>query len=167
MLLAISVIVMVFGVVAVAMFLAKRRADALNAQWVTVYGRSLAGFLIAADTADAERARIDRAVDLAVQALVTHATWGNNAPSALIGVRIGISATETWDVNGQQVAGQSFLDGYPTVLVGPSLAALCHEFGHVAEDRLFHAVDYSHASWKTNGMEAAQAEYARQLLTRA
>ena len=48
--------------------------------------------------------------------------------------------------------------------MGPSFAALCHEFGHVCESQLVSPdPDYNHVSWTTNGMWRAIETYQANL----
>jgi hypothetical protein len=128
-----------------------------NAQW-----EPLPPVAVKKSLSPETKARVQLAVRNALTALAL-TTWTRDAVfAAVTGLRIDLAATETWNLGSQEVAGLSFLDeATPRVLVGPSLAALCHEFGHVVELKKTSKVDYSHAGWAANGMNAAQAEYQK------
>jgi len=102
----------------------------------------------------ADKAKVLAATERAITALRLTTWSAQGVLAALQGLHVDIGPTEEWD----GVAGQFFPDEQ-RVLVGPGLAALCHEFGHVVEFHIMGQIDYAHAGWATNGMMAAQAEY--------
>jgi len=108
-----------------------------------------------------DKETVKRAVERALASLSLTTFSREQVMKAITGLRVDVQSTETWNLGSQEVAGLSFLDeATPRVLVGPSMAALCHELGHVVELKKTSKVDYSHAGWAANGMNAAQAEYA-------
>jgi hypothetical protein len=111
-----------------------------------------------------DKEAVKRAVDRALASFSLTTFSQAQVLKAITGLRIDLAPTETWLIGAagsQEVAGLSFFDESPArVLVGPSMAALCHELGHVVELSVSGQVDYQHVGWAANGMNAAQAEYA-------
>jgi len=86
----------------------------------------------------------------------THFTAEN---MALLGhtVRVYVMDTTSWvDGIGQKVAGQQ-VDF--ALIVGPDLAALCHEYAHLCEQVFDKFTDYEHSGWAANGIAAANADF--------
>lgn len=89
--------------------------------------------------------------------LAQHTKWSTTVHAAFENVRVYVMDTESWDMNGVKVAG---LDpSGRSVVVGPSLAALCHEMAHQCEEKLENLIDYGHTRWGLNGIAAANDEF--------
>lgn len=86
--------------------------------------------------------------------LAVHTKWGSNVVKVFDDVHVYVRDSESWkDLWGRTVAG---LD--PTghvIVVGASLAALCHEMAHQAEEKLDRVVDSEHAGWGPKGITTA------------
>ena len=92
----------------------------------------------------------------AEQLLCTHAP-ARFTPAQMLPLRsklkVYVDDMEAWtDQWGRSVAGLTITD---VVMVGPSLAALCHELAHFAETRLYGSTDELHTTWQTNGIQRA------------
>lgn len=98
------------------------------------------GFLLAA---------LQRSQDLLIAK--THFTAADFAKTGP--VKIFVMPEKSWlDGAGVKVAGVQ-IDN--VLEVGPDLAALCHEYAHLLEDRIDQKVDDAHAGWAANGIQAA------------
>lgn len=101
---------------------------------------------------------LSAALQYAESVLIAHTTW-NAANLALVGhhVRVMVKESEAWvDLWGRKVAGYEV--GHMLV-VGPSLAALCHELAHLCEKVLLGGTDHTHEGWGSNGVTKALVAY--------
>jgi hypothetical protein len=102
----------------------------------------------------------------AAESFLIERTQWNAGQMVVVGARVYVYVmdAETWtDLWGREVAGM--LDG-EVLVVGPSLAALCHEMAHLCEKVLSPPVDDYHGSWKVNGVQLAVDEFETWTSTR-
>jgi hypothetical protein len=97
---------------------------------------------------------IAKALQAAESSLIARTPW-TAANLALVGhyVRVHVKDSERWGVLWGR-RGQEY-----TLVVGPSLAGLCHEMAHLCEQVLDNSSDTTHGSWKVNGVEQALEDY--------
>ena len=101
---------------------------------------------------------ITEAMQAAESFLIARTKWGA-ANLALVGhcVRVYVMDSESWkDLYGGKVAGQQ---AGRNLIVGPSLAALCHELAHLCEEVIDKETDYAHATWPADGIAAAVDDF--------
>ncbi len=90
--------------------------------------------------------------------LAVRTGWGHdNLAMVMARTQVYVMGSEKWqDLSGQQVAGQQV---GRSLLVGPSLAGLCHELAHLCEEVLDKKVDYQHAAWPASGIATAIEDF--------
>ncbi len=107
---------------------------------------------------DTDQKFIAEALQAAESFLIERTKW-SAANLALVGhhVRVYVMDSESWvDLWGRKVAG---LQVEYTLVVGPSLAALCHELAHLCEMVLDKEQDDAHATWASDGIAAAVNDF--------
>lgn len=153
--------------IATATFFAWRRARDAESKWVMLYGPvPLAKF-----QGHSGPIAVSDALTQAFYALTAEGPWETEPlRGVLTGLRVTVAATDSWsapvcDETGCRqgnVGGQSYVET-KAVVVGPSLAALCHECIHVAEFWLDGFVDYGHKGWESRGFRRANDAYTAAL----
>ena len=97
------------------------------------------------------------ALNAAVNALIVNAKWSpSEVEKALVGFNVYVFAD---DAN----AGTVGIFGYEkdgVIGVNIKLTTLCHEMGHMLQERLEKIVDYEHSRWLSDGLVGAEKAYS-------
>lgn len=155
---------LVLGAIALATFLLVRTWRGTHLPWASLPNYYPGARFYCAG--EVEPKLLVAALQQAETLLIQHTKW-TAANMALVGhhVRIYVADSESWkDLWGRSITGLQ--DGY-TIIVGPSLAALCHELAHLCEIVLDKQVDVAHAAWANEGVIAAIDAYDGWLAKRA
>jgi len=158
MVIGIVLLIVVLSGAGVAVFVAWRLNQAIQAQWTPLQGEIKFTYNAGSVVPEVLIIAVDNAVDL----ISSKGPWPRaSVVKALRGVRINVMPQDKWaelvwksdgcHPSGREVAGQTWVDNN-TVQVGAHLGALTHEFCHICEWQLDHVVDYTHAGWKAKGI---------------
>jgi hypothetical protein len=138
-------------------FMVYRWAKSSYVPWQPIYGY-YPGSKWFSKLQGTDQKLIAEALQAAESCLIERTKW-SAANLALVGhhVRVYVMDSEKWvDLWGRKVAG---LQIEHTLVVGPSLAALCHEMAHLCEAVLDKEQDNAHATWAADGIAAAVDDF--------
>jgi hypothetical protein len=100
---------------------------------------------------------LNAALNFAIGCLIENSKWPQAVTaSALQNFKVYVHADDKY-------AGKPGISGYQSgdvIGVNRKLTTLCHELGHLLQERIDHLIDYEHVKFKSDGIDNADREFS-------